>query len=132
MTARKENDLDELEGRQGVVLRRDALHPADVVARDIRVTPAGARFRLVTPSGQSDVRTQLRGRFNVLNWLAAAAAAHVFGIGPEAVARAAAALPPIAGRMEPIECGQPFAVIVDFAHTPQAPSVRHSIHHGKA
>lgn len=93
---------------------------ADVRAEDIGLHSTGASFRLVTPAGEAQIRTRLLGRFNVLNWLAAAAAAHALGIGPGRVAQAAAALPPIRGRMEPIERGQPFAIVVDFAHTPQA------------
>jgi UDP-N-acetylmuramoyl-L-alanyl-D-glutamate--2,6-diaminopimelate ligase len=94
--------------------------PADVTARAVRLQPGGARFLLRTPSGETEVATRLLGRFNVQNWLAAAAAAQVLGVGPDAVAQAAAELPPVPGRMEPVERGQPFAVLVDFAHTPQA------------
>jgi UDP-N-acetylmuramoyl-L-alanyl-D-glutamate--2,6-diaminopimelate ligase len=93
---------------------------ADVVAHNLRLAADGSRFLLTTPSGQVEVFTRLLGKFNVLNWLAAAAAAHALGVGPEAVARAAATLPAIPGRMEPVERGQPFGVLVDFAHTPQA------------
>jgi UDP-N-acetylmuramoyl-L-alanyl-D-glutamate--2,6-diaminopimelate ligase len=94
--------------------------PADVAAKDLKPTDAGTRFLLATPTGEAEVSTRLLGRFNVLNWLAAAAAAHVLGVGPETVARAAASLPAIRGRMEPIERGQLFRLLVDFAHTPQA------------
>jgi UDP-N-acetylmuramoyl-L-alanyl-D-glutamate--2,6-diaminopimelate ligase len=94
--------------------------PADVTAQNIELSSLGTRFLLSTPAGRADLATRLIGRFNVSNWLAAAAAAHALGVGPEVVARAAAALPPLRGRMQPLERGQPFAVFVDFAHTPQA------------
>lgn len=94
--------------------------PADITARAVRLGPRGAAFILATPAGEVEVQTRLLGRFNVLNWLAAAAAAHALGVGPSVVAAAAAQLPPVRGRMEPVECGQPFGVVVDFAHTPQA------------
>ena len=94
--------------------------PADVLGRNIRLSARGAEFTLMTPAGQSELKSRLIGGFNVLNWLAAAAAAYAVGVGPETVARAAASLAPIRGRMEPVEGGQPFAVVVDFAHTPQA------------
>lgn len=94
--------------------------PAEVRAEDIELRLSGARFRLLTPAGSAVVQTRLLGRFNVYNWLAAAAAAHALGIGPDRVAEAAATLPAVKGRMELVEHGQPFAVIVDFAHTPQA------------
>lgn len=95
-------------------------NPADVTARQIELGPRGARFTLSTPAGEARVATRLIGRFNVLNWLAAAAAAYALGVGPEKVALAAEALPLLRGRMEAVERGQPFAVFVDFAHTPQA------------
>ena len=94
--------------------------PADVTGHDLRLHSRGSEFRLRTPAGEAAISTRLLGRFNVQNWLAAAAAAHALGVGPEAVARAAEALPPVRGRMEPVERGQEFAVLVDFAHTPQA------------
>lgn len=95
-------------------------NPADVTASELRLSESGASFTLSTSAGQADVSSPLLGRFNVLNWLAAAAAAHALGIGPEIVARAAAAAGPVPGRMERIRQGQPFLVVVDFAHTPQA------------
>jgi UDP-N-acetylmuramoyl-L-alanyl-D-glutamate--2,6-diaminopimelate ligase len=94
--------------------------PADVSAHQVKLSPSGAHFILCTPSGEAEVSSRLLGRFNVLNWLAAAATAHALGTGPQSVARAAADLPAVRGRMEPVERGQPYAVLVDFAHTPQA------------
>jgi UDP-N-acetylmuramoyl-L-alanyl-D-glutamate--2,6-diaminopimelate ligase len=66
------------------------------------------------------VRTQLVGRFNVANWLAAYGAATFFDACPEDLVRAAERQPPVPGRMNLVDQGQPFAVVVDFAHTPQA------------
>jgi len=70
--------------------------------------------------GEHHVETRLVGRFNVSNWLAAYAAATAFGATPEDLIQAAAAQPPVPGRMNLVDAGQPFAVVVDFAHTPQA------------
>jgi UDP-N-acetylmuramoyl-L-alanyl-D-glutamate--2,6-diaminopimelate ligase len=92
--------------------------PADIVARDINLTPRGTTF-VLEPGGVS-VRTRLIGRFNVSNWLAAFAAARYFGATFEDVQRAAELQPPVPGRMNLVESGQPFGVVVDFAHTPQA------------
>lgn len=64
------------------------------------------------------VRTALAGRFNLDNALAAAAAAEVLGLGDDDVRRGLEAARPVPGRFEPVDAGQPFAVIVDFAHTP--------------
>ncbi|MCC7107464.1 MAG: UDP-N-acetylmuramoyl-L-alanyl-D-glutamate--2,6-diaminopimelate ligase [Chloroflexi bacterium] len=102
------------------VLSYGVRQPSDVRATDLELHERGAIFTLQTPTGAARVSTRLLGRFNVLNWLAAATVGHALGIGPELVATAASALPPVRGRMEPVEAGQPFSVIVDFAHTPQA------------
>jgi UDP-N-acetylmuramoyl-L-alanyl-D-glutamate--2,6-diaminopimelate ligase len=92
--------------------------PADFMASSIRLSPGGTAF-VVQPGGL-EVRTRLVGRFNVSNWLAAYAAASHFGAGPEHLADAAASQAPVPGRMNLVQRGQPFTVVVDFAHTPQA------------
>jgi UDP-N-acetylmuramoyl-L-alanyl-D-glutamate--2,6-diaminopimelate ligase len=91
---------------------------ADFTARDLRLGTRGTRF-ILEPGGRT-IETRLVGRFNVANWLAAYAAATVFGGTPDDLARAAADQHPVPGRMNLVEGGQPFAVVVDFAHTPQA------------
>lgn len=102
-------DLDELSyGLSG---------EADVRAEGIVESPAGTRFRLRSPWGDVDVETRLIGRFNVANCLAAASAAMVEGVAPALVAEGLAAAQPVAGRMERIDEGQPFQVVVDYAHT---------------
>ena len=65
-----------------------------------------------------DVAVPLGGRFNVSNALAAAEAAVTLGIDPAAVAEGLAAAGPVPGRFEAVEAGQPFGVVVDYAHTP--------------
>lgn len=91
---------------------------ADITARNVRLTPGGTTFA-VGPSGAT-VQSRLIGRFNVSNWLAAYAAASYFGATVEHLQRAALGQAPVPGRMNLVERGQPFAVVVDFAHTPQA------------
>jgi UDP-N-acetylmuramoyl-L-alanyl-D-glutamate--2,6-diaminopimelate ligase len=93
---------------------------ADVMATNIHLETEGSRFTLVTPIDEVDVHTRLLGRHNVSNWLAAAAVALGWGIDAEAVVNAAAEAEAPAGRMQRVRRGQPFEVIVDFAHTPQA------------
>jgi UDP-N-acetylmuramoyl-L-alanyl-D-glutamate--2,6-diaminopimelate ligase len=76
--------------------------------------PAGATFRWAgTP-----VRLRLRGRFNVTNALAAATAARQLGIPPADVAAGLGAVRAVPGRLEAVDAGQPFTVVVDYAHTP--------------
>jgi UDP-N-acetylmuramoyl-L-alanyl-D-glutamate--2,6-diaminopimelate ligase len=91
---------------------------ADFTATDIRLSAGGTAF-VVQPEG-FEVRTRLVGRFNVSNWLAAYAAATDFGAAPSDFVLAAVDQPPVPGRMNLVDQGQPFAVVVDFAHTPQA------------
>jgi UDP-N-acetylmuramoyl-L-alanyl-D-glutamate--2,6-diaminopimelate ligase len=95
-------------------------NPADVLARDVQLGERGARFTIVTPRGEAQVASRLLGRFNVANWLAATTVALELGATLDDVVRAAATLAPVPGRMERVDRGQPFLVVVDFAHTPQA------------
>ncbi|QIA26841.1 UDP-N-acetylmuramoyl-L-alanyl-D-glutamate--2,6-diaminopimelate ligase [Thermaerobacter sp. PB12/4term] len=92
--------------------------PADITARQVEVEPGGIRFILVSPQGEAPVRLRLTGRFNVYNALAAAGAGLVLGLDPATVARGLESLQAVPGRLERIDRGQPFAVIVDYAHTP--------------
>jgi UDP-N-acetylmuramoyl-L-alanyl-D-glutamate--2,6-diaminopimelate ligase len=91
---------------------------AAVRAEDLDAAASGNNFRLVTPYGSAAVRSPLVGRFNVFNALAAAATALAAGLDVDAVAAGLSAPLVVPGRMERIEAGQPFAVLVDYAHTP--------------
>jgi UDP-N-acetylmuramoyl-L-alanyl-D-glutamate--2,6-diaminopimelate ligase len=74
----------------------------------------------IGPDALADVDLRLRGRFNVANALAALAAARLLGIPDEASARGLEAVRAVPGRMEEVDEGQPFVVLVDYAHTPAA------------
>jgi len=89
---------------------------ADVRARAIEVRRDGVGF---TVDGIS-VRSPLRGRFNASNCLAVLGVASVLGIPLVDAARAVASVPLVPGRMEPVEAGQGFSVVVDYAHTPDS------------
>lgn len=93
---------------------------AAVRASAVDVSADGIRFRAVTPRGDVDVRSSLIGRFNVSNLLAALAFAVAEGIDLDAAVAALAAMPGVPGRMRRVDAGQPFAVVVDYAHTPHA------------
>jgi UDP-N-acetylmuramoyl-L-alanyl-D-glutamate--2,6-diaminopimelate ligase len=96
-------------------------HPeAAVRAHEVDVLAGGIRFRATTPAGDVEVRSPLTGRFNVHNLLAALAFAVSQGIDPGAAAAALAAMPGVAGRMRRVDAGQPFTVVVDYAHTPDS------------
>lgn len=94
--------------------------PADVRASDLSLRADSTRFTLQTPIGEETVTIRMAGRHNVYNWLAAASVGLGWGIDLETIAEAAetTAAPP--GRLQAIDAGQPFRVVVDFAHTPQA------------
>jgi UDP-N-acetylmuramoyl-L-alanyl-D-glutamate--2,6-diaminopimelate ligase len=70
--------------------------------------------------GLGDIRLRLRGGFNIENALAAATAARALGIGEEAIKEGIEALDRVPGRFDEVNEGQPFTVIVDYAHTPSA------------
>jgi len=89
---------------------------ADLAARDVAYDAAGASFRL----GDLEVRTGLPGEFNVSNALAALGAVTAMGLDLEVAAAALAGAARVPGRFEPIEEGQGFAVLVDYAHTPDS------------
>ncbi len=92
---------------------------ATVRARDIRFERDGTRFVAETPIGSFPVASPLLGRFNVYNILAALSVGIVFGGANIAALQAGiAGLAVVKGRMEPIDEGQDFLAIVDFAHTP--------------
>ncbi len=93
---------------------------ADFRALDASFDSSGSRFRCLGPDGEVAVRTQLPGHFNVENTLAALAACHVLGVSTEAAAAALASARGVPGRFEPVDAGQPFAVLVDYAHTPDS------------
>jgi len=94
--------------------------PADLRARDLRFGPGGSSFRVEAPDGSAEVTSRLPGQFNVLNALAALGAARALGVDLEVAVRALAEAGRVPGRMEPVEEGQDFAVLVDYAHTPEA------------
>jgi UDP-N-acetylmuramoyl-L-alanyl-D-glutamate--2,6-diaminopimelate ligase len=93
---------------------------ADYRAEGVSFDASSAAFRAYTPAGVHDVKTMLPGHFNVSNALAALAAADVLGIEPSVSAAGLAAAERIPGRFEPIDEGQSFTVLVDYAHTPDS------------
>jgi UDP-N-acetylmuramoyl-L-alanyl-D-glutamate--2,6-diaminopimelate ligase len=94
---------------------------ADWRAFDIDLTPTGSRFRIAGPDGcEVAAGCPIAGAFNVANTLAAVAAAAGAGYDAAAVAAAIAASGGVPGRLERVDEGQDFEVVVDFAHKPDA------------
>jgi UDP-N-acetylmuramoyl-L-alanyl-D-glutamate--2,6-diaminopimelate ligase len=106
---------EELEGHKRLVTFGFA-DDADLQPEGLDLGPRGARFT----AGGLELETRLRGRFNVENVLGAVAAARLLGIEDEAIARGVKELRGVPGRFEAVDEGQPFAVLVDYAHTPDS------------
>jgi UDP-N-acetylmuramoyl-L-alanyl-D-glutamate--2,6-diaminopimelate ligase len=94
--------------------------PTDVRAVGIAPAEWGSRFRLATAVGEEEVTLGLPGDFNVYNALAAASVALCQGVALVDIAQGVASFAGVPGRLERIDEGQPFAVVVDFAHAPEA------------
>jgi UDP-N-acetylmuramoyl-L-alanyl-D-glutamate--2,6-diaminopimelate ligase len=91
---------------------------ADVRAEALQLRPDGSSFRVRLPDGRAiAVETPLVARYNVSNCLAALAVGYLRGVASEVMAEALATFPGVPGRMERIEAGQPYMVVVDYAHT---------------
>ncbi len=90
---------------------------ADLMASDLQADATGTRFNLRTPSWAGTVRVALPGRFNVSNALATLAVAEALGLDLTCAANALRDTTGVPGRMQRVEAGQPFGVIVDYAHT---------------
>jgi UDP-N-acetylmuramoyl-L-alanyl-D-glutamate--2,6-diaminopimelate ligase len=119
---------DDAYGRQLVAFCRDrssevityGLSKGDYHASKIDITAKGTRFELNSPQGSPSLQSPLIGRVNVYNILAAAAAASARGCSLDSIVAGVAALKAVPGRFEKIDCGQPFTVVVDYAHTDDA------------
>jgi UDP-N-acetylmuramoyl-L-alanyl-D-glutamate--2,6-diaminopimelate ligase len=93
---------------------------ADYSARDVHVDAAGSTARLVTPAGEQELQIPMPGAFNLANALGALAAVHRLGGRLDRLIATLAAGVRVPGRFEPVDEGQRFAVLVDYAHTPDS------------
>jgi UDP-N-acetylmuramoyl-L-alanyl-D-glutamate--2,6-diaminopimelate ligase len=91
---------------------------ADIRATRISEDREGVHADIVMPSGDATIDLRLAGRFNVHNALAVVALGDALGLDAERVRQGLAGLAVVPGRMERIDLGQPFGVVVDFAHSP--------------
>ena len=91
---------------------------ADIMAKDINLNIKGTDYRLVTPKGEIDIQQQLVGMFNVYNSLAAVAVAYSQGMDLETIKKGLEENIIVSGRFQLVDKGQPFSVVVDYAHTP--------------
>jgi len=92
--------------------------PADITASSLQREGAASIFTLKTPDWQREVRLPLIGDFNVYNALAAAAITFALGVEADIIVEALSKAGSAPGRLELVDAGQPFTVLVDYAHTP--------------
>jgi UDP-N-acetylmuramoyl-L-alanyl-D-glutamate--2,6-diaminopimelate ligase len=93
---------------------------AQLTAKKFQLTFSGLSFTAQTPSGKIEIESSLVGRINVFNILAAIGAAQALGLSEEVIAAGIRNLKSVSGRFQPITMGQPFLVVVDYAHTDDA------------
>jgi len=96
------------------------LSKADFRAQKIQIMTRGTGFDLIVPDSTIPIWSPLIGKVNVYNILAAATAAYARGCNEQAILDGVAQLERVPGRFERLDCGQPFSVLVDYAHTDDA------------
>ncbi len=107
---------DELPEATTFALERDASYRASAVQTDL----SGSRFTVDGPDGRLELSSPLRGRFNVYNVLGALAVARGLGVPADTCAAAIERAGQVPGRFQTVDEGQDFAVLVDYAHTPDS------------
>ena len=106
--------------RAGAEVRTYGIGKGDWRAQSCSLTATGAILDLETPAGSAQVTSRLAGEVNVLNLLAAFTAAHARGVPFDDLLGAVPRLQSVPGRFQSVDAGQPFTVIVDYAHTDDA------------
>ena len=106
--------------KAGAEVRTYGIATGDWRAASHTLTPGGAVLDLETPAGPARVSSHLAGQVNILNLLAAFTAAHARGVSLSDLVSFVPRLKPVPGRFQPVDAGQPFTVIVDYAHTDDA------------
>lgn len=96
------------------------LKSGDLKAQDVELTPARSQYKVKIGSDKYNITCHLPGSFNVYNSLAALGVGRALGLSPSQIEQGIAALKSVAGRMVTVDEGQPFQVIVDYAHTPDS------------
>jgi UDP-N-acetylmuramoyl-L-alanyl-D-glutamate--2,6-diaminopimelate ligase len=106
--------------KKSAVVLSYGLTSGDFHAESVEITPRGTRFQMVTPEGRIAMWSSLIGNVNVYNVLAASAAGYARDCSTESIAKGIFELARVPGRFERVDCGQPFTVVVDYAHTDDA------------
>jgi UDP-N-acetylmuramoyl-L-alanyl-D-glutamate--2,6-diaminopimelate ligase len=106
--------------KKSAVVFTYGLSSGDFHAESVEIAAQGTRFQMVTPAGEIAMWSPLIGNVNVYNVLAASAAAFARNCSTESIAEGTFNLASVPGRFERVDCGQPFTVVVDYAHTDDA------------
>jgi UDP-N-acetylmuramoyl-L-alanyl-D-glutamate--2,6-diaminopimelate ligase len=114
------NELATVAHKAGAEVRTYGIAQGEWRAASYTLTPGGAAIEIDTPAGKARVQSSLAGEVNILNLLAAFSAAHARGVTFDSLAASVPMLKPVPGRFQPVNAGQPFSVIVDYAHTDDA------------
>jgi UDP-N-acetylmuramoyl-L-alanyl-D-glutamate--2,6-diaminopimelate ligase len=112
--------LSKISRKNSAAVLSYGLTSGDFHAESIEITPRGTRFQMVTPAGKIAMWSPLIGSVNVYNVLAASAAGYARDCSAEAIAKGIFDLASVPGRFERVDCGQPYTVVVDYAHTDDA------------
>lgn len=118
-------NIDDAYGKQLVGLAKSVVtygleSGAQLTTKKFQLTFSGLSFTAQTPNGKVQVESSLVGRINVYNVLAAIGASQALGLSNEVIEKGIRNLKSVSGRFQPIDLGQPYAVIVDYAHTDDA------------
>lgn len=112
--------VKEMEDSKTPLLTFGIKNKADITAKNITMTLKNVTFDLVTPKYQEKIRMNIPGMFTVYNALAAAAVAYAMDINAKYLKQGLETMKNVAGRLDTVEEFKDFAVIVDYAHTPDA------------
>jgi UDP-N-acetylmuramoyl-L-alanyl-D-glutamate--2,6-diaminopimelate ligase len=116
----RSTELAEAARNAGAEIRTYGIGEGDWRAASYTLTPSGAVLELETPAGAAKVNSRLAGEVNIFNLLAALTAAHARGVPFADLVEFIPRLQPVPGRFQSVDAGQPFTVIVDYAHTDDA------------
>ena len=113
-------ELLKLATRKSSVVLSYGLKEGDFHAESLEITARGSRFQMATPAGNLPIWSPMIGKVNVYNVLAAAAAGYARDCSSDAIGKGIFNCASVPGRFQRVDCGQPFAVVVDYAHTDDA------------
>ena len=121
-------NIEDPKGEELLLVAREAgaeiyaygLEVGEFCAGRLQMSASGMTFTLRSPSGPAEIRTRLTGKVNVYNLLAASSAAYARGLSLEEIQVGITSLGCVPGRFQTVDVGQPFTVVVDYAHTDDA------------